>query len=139
MYLADTNVISEVRNAKRRDKAVAEWFARQPIDDLHVSVITIRELYFGAFRLKQTNVLLERELIRWIEGTVIDQFGNRILSIDTKTARIHARLALPNSNMTGDSLIAATAIRHGLTVATRNTVDFVAFGVRTFNPWEFRA
>jgi toxin FitB len=138
MYLADTNVISEVRNAKRRDKSVAEWFASQPVGGLYLSVITIRELCFGAYRLKQTNPLLERELINWIEGTVIQLFGERVLSIDTETARIHASLALPNSNMTGDSLVAATALRHDLTIATRNTKDFTTFGVRTFNPWEFR-
>ncbi len=139
MYLADTNVISEVRNARRRDKAVAEWFVAQPVSGLYLSVVTIRELYFGAYRLKQTNPLVERELINWIEGTVIQLFGERILLIDIETVRIHASLALPNSNMTGDSLIAAAALRHDLTVATRNIRDFTIFGVRTFNPWEFRS
>jgi toxin FitB len=138
MYLADTNVISEVRNARRRDQSVAEWFASQPILGLYMSVITIRELYFGAYRLTQANPLLERELITWIEQTVIRRFGERILPVDVETARVHAGLVLPNSNMSGDSLIAATALRHDLTVATRNTRDFDVFGVRTFNPWDYR-
>jgi toxin FitB len=138
MYLADTNVISEVRNAKRRDQSVADWFASQPILGLYMSVISIRELYFGAYRLTQANPLLERELITWIEQTVIRRFGERILPIDVETARVHASLALPNSNMSGDSLIAATALRHDLTIATRNTRDFDVYGVRVINPWDYR-
>jgi len=36
-----------------------------------------------------------------------------------------------------DSLIAATANVHGLTLATRNTADFEATGIALFNPWDF--
>jgi predicted nucleic acid-binding protein len=38
-----------------------------------------------------------------------------------------------------DSLIAATAKVHGLTLATRNTADFAATGIALFNPWDFKA
>lgn len=34
-----------------------------------------------------------------------------------------------------DVLIAASAARHGLTVVTRDTDDFIAAGVAVFNPW----
>jgi toxin FitB len=34
-----------------------------------------------------------------------------------------------------DGLIAATAVVHGLTVATRNVADFKAMGIALFNPW----
>jgi predicted nucleic acid-binding protein len=37
---------------------------------------------------------------------------------------------------TADGLIAATAVEHGLTVATRNVKDFAGLGVAIFNPWE---
>ena len=36
-----------------------------------------------------------------------------------------------------DSLIAATAKVHGLTVATRNTGHFTSCGIEVVNPWEF--
>ncbi|MHB8524499.1 MAG: hypothetical protein ACYDH9_27605 [Limisphaerales bacterium] len=35
-----------------------------------------------------------------------------------------------------DSLIAATALRHGLIVVTRNTTDFAKAGVPLVNPFE---
>jgi len=34
-----------------------------------------------------------------------------------------------------DSMIAATALRHGLTVVTRNTGDFQRTGVKVFDPF----
>jgi predicted nucleic acid-binding protein len=38
-----------------------------------------------------------------------------------------------------DALIAATALVHGLTVATRNVSDFERTGVGVLNPWEASA
>ena len=38
-----------------------------------------------------------------------------------------------------DAMIAATALRHGLTVATRNVADFVHFDVELFNPFDWAA
>jgi predicted nucleic acid-binding protein len=35
-----------------------------------------------------------------------------------------------------DGLIAASALRHNLIVATRNVVDFIPCGVQVINPWE---
>jgi len=65
----------------------------------------------------------------------------RVLDFDTATAATWARLlarlkkkgrAMPIK----DSLIAATALAHGLIVATRNTKDFRNAGVTVENPFE---
>jgi predicted nucleic acid-binding protein len=37
---------------------------------------------------------------------------------------------------TVDSLIAATALAHDLTIVTRNTKDFDGIGATTISPWE---
>lgn len=45
------------------------------------------------------------------------------------------RFLLDTCVPTADGLIAATALRHGLTVLTRNIRDFAPTGVPTVNPW----
>ena len=42
---------------------------------------------------------------------------------------------MPDPRPYRDSLIAATAMVHGLTVVTRNTADFEAMRARVLNPW----
>ncbi len=42
----------------------------------------------------------------------------------------------PDPKPITDSLIAATAKQHGLTVVTRNVKDFTETGVKIFNPFE---
>ena len=135
MYLIDTNVLSEIRNTSRCDPRVLRWFSKQWMGDLFVSVMTIRELYYGAYRLEAAKSVLQGELIDWIEKRIIAGFGSHVLDIDAETMHQHAKFKLPNSNISAESLIAATALRHQLVVATRNASDFEPLGVKTFNPW----
>lgn len=50
-------------------------------------------------------------------------------------ARRDAGLHVPDPSPVRDSLIAATALVHGMTVVTRNVSDFERTGVPTMNPW----
>jgi NADPH-dependent glutamate synthase beta subunit-like oxidoreductase len=59
----------------------------------------------------------------------------RILAIDEKIARIAGALHVSDPRPQLDELIAATALVHSLTLATRNTADFEPMGVKVFNPW----
>jgi predicted nucleic acid-binding protein len=63
-------------------------------------------------------------------------FSGRILAIDTAVAQRCATFHVPNPRSDRDALIAATALVHGLTVATRNVPDFEHTGVGVVNPWE---
>ena len=47
-----------------------------------------------------------------------------------------AALNVPDPAPHADSLIAATALVHGLTIATRNVTDFARFGAAAENPWQ---
>jgi len=57
------------------------------------------------------------------------------LPIDADVARRCAGLHVPDPRSERDALIAATALVHGMTVATRNVVNFEKTGVRLVDPW----
>jgi predicted nucleic acid-binding protein len=67
---------------------------------------------------------------------VLPTFSGRILAIDTEVAQRCATLHVPDPRSDRDTLIAATALVRGLTVATRNVADFEHMGVGVLNPWE---
>jgi predicted nucleic acid-binding protein len=71
----------------------------------------------------------------WLDGQVMTEFSSRNLPIDSDVARRSAGLHGPDPRSERDALIAATALVHGMTVATRNVVDFERTGVRLVNPW----
>lgn len=71
----------------------------------------------------------------WLGHHVRPEFSGRVLPIDSIVARRCARLDAPDRRSERDALIAATAIVHGMTVATRNVADFVETGVSIHNPW----
>jgi len=71
----------------------------------------------------------------WFLESVLGAYADRILSVDLAVARRTATLHVPNPQPERDSLIAGTALVHGLTIATRNLSDFQAMAVDVFNPW----
>jgi len=75
------------------------------------------------------------ELRVWLDSQVLPAFEGRILPIDRNVAIRCASLHVPNPRSFRDSLIAATALVHGMTVVTRNVADFEPTGVAVLNPW----
>ena len=71
-----------------------------------------------------------------MDAHVLPTFSDRILPVDTAVAQRCAALHVPNSRSDRDALIAATALVHDMTVATRNLSDFQPIGVAVVNPWE---
>jgi predicted nucleic acid-binding protein len=57
------------------------------------------------------------------------------LPVDTDIALLAGRLHVPNPRDYRDAFIGATALRHQLTMVTRNSADFADFGLRLINPW----
>ena len=138
MYLLDTNVISELRKSKagKADKNVIAWAATVPVVSLFLSAITILEIETGVLLIERRDKAQGHILRLWLESHVLPAFAGRILSVDTIVAQRCARLHVPVNRAERDSLIAATALVHGMTVVTRNTVDFYPTGVNVLNPWE---
>jgi predicted nucleic acid-binding protein len=136
MYILDTNVISELRKAKKTHPNVKKWAERVPSASLYISVISVLELEIGILLVDRRDNQQGAILRAWMDRHVLPTFSGRILAIDTDVVRRCATLHVPNPRSDRDALIAATALVHGLTVVTRNVPDFERTGVGILNVWE---
>ena len=132
-YLVDTNVLSELRRKQPQPEVVA-WFTQRPRQTLYLSVLTLGEIRKGIERLEAAR---QQPLLDWLEVELPNYFLGRLLAVDAQTAdrwgRLLASAGRPLPAV--DSLLAATALQHDLTLVTRNTADFAGTGVRLINPW----
>jgi len=133
-YLIDTHVLSELRR-KQPDAQVVAWVQARPRDALFLSVLTLGEIRKGIERVEDS--LRKQALIDWLEVELPSYFLGRVLALDAHVAdrwgRLMADAARPLPAI--DSLLAATALQHDLTLVTRNIKDFTGLGVRLLNPW----
>jgi predicted nucleic acid-binding protein len=139
MYLLDTNVLSELRKvqARKADHNVTQWVASVDASALFVSTISLLELELGVLAMARKDPTQGQLLRIWLERHVLPEFKDRALAVDTAVALRCARLHVPDRRSERDALIAATALVHGMTVVTRNTLDFEPTGVGLLNPWEW--
>lgn len=136
MYLLDTQVVWELRSARAglADPALASWAAGQSRTSLFLSALTVAELASGALQVERADKAAAAAIRRWIEGPVTMAFDGRVVAIDAAVARRAMTLGYPDLR---DGLIAATALEHGLTLATRQPAAFKTGKVKTFNPWGY--
>lgn len=137
MYLLDTNVVSELRKVRtgKADLQVATWADQVDANSLYLSVVSVHELEIGVLLIERRDPAQGALLRTWLNRHVMPAFAGRILDINTAVAQCSARLHVPDPRPLRDGLIAATALVHGMTVVTRNIVDFAPSGVLTLNPW----
>lgn len=136
MYLLDTNVISELRKAKKAHRSVRTWAQDLSAASLYISAISILELEIGILLVERRDPRQGTILRAWMEGHVLPTFSGRILAIDTAVAQRCGALHVPNPRSDRDALIAATALVHSMTVVTRNVTDFQPMSVAVVNPWQ---
>ena len=136
-HLLDTCVISE-HSQKRPDPQVLAWIYSIAEDRLYLSALSVGEVRQGAAHVAGT--AKSARILDWIEGELMPRFEQRILPVDIQVAMHWGELrgalmrrGRPPSLL--DSLIATTAIVHGLTLVTRNVDDFRDFDVPILNPW----
>ncbi len=103
-----------------------------------MSVVTLGELTRGVSLLRAGK---KKSLLRAWLMTLEQDYGDRVLTVDADTARIWGELTAAAHERgktigAADGLIAATGIRHGLHVMTRNVEDFSETGAMLINPWE---
>jgi len=137
-YLLDTCVLSEYTRRKPNEKVI-KWVENVEEEKVFISAITIGEIQRGIERLPESH--RKTELQGWINNSLIERFGERILPLETQTLFLWGSLTArreasgqPLAVM--DSLMAATALQNNLVVVTRNVSDFLPCGVQVINPWE---
>lgn len=137
MYLLDTNVVSELRKVGTgfADARVKKWAEHLDSETAFLSVITVLELEVGTLLMERRDKRQGAMLRAWLKDQVLTAFAGRILGIDQPVVMRCAALHVPAPMDYRDSLIAATAIVHGMTVVTRNVADFKRAGVEILNPW----
>ena len=135
--LLDTCVVSELIKSAP-DALVLAWTRDTPEGACFLSAITLGEVMCGISRLPTGK--RRSRLEAWYEG-LLARYEARLLPVNAAVARKWGRLSgelarrgAPTS--IADGLIAATAIVHGLKLATRNIADFRLFEVEIVNPWK---
>lgn len=137
MYLLDTNIVSML-DPRRHAQAPAliDWLERNGAS-LFLSVMTIAEMDAGILKLRRERKAKRADQIAGLVASILTEFGERVLAVDTETARHVARLgemthrqpvALP------DLIIAATAVRHGLVLLTHNVTELGRLGIAVRDP-----
>jgi predicted nucleic acid-binding protein len=134
-YLVDTNVISEVRKSSRANRQVQDWWNSVQASSVYLHVLTIGEIQRGILQLQKTDRKQAKFLSAWLYG-LSRLFSNRLVTLDLAAALVWAEIQLNRTLPHVDSVIAASAIRHDMTLVTRNVRDVRGTGVRCFNPFE---
>jgi len=136
-YLLDTNVLSESSNPQPNERVMA-WLDAHD-HETHLSTISLGEIVKGIELLQVGK--RRKEIADWFER-LQRWAGPRLLSptedVMSEWGRLCARHERKGRRLPVlDSLIAATALAHGLTLVTRNTSDYPS-EVSVINPWEQR-
>ena len=134
-FLLDTNVVSELRKREKCHPKVLAWMQANLDVGHFLSVMTLGEIRNGIELLRRKDVSRAEIIEQWLNQFCVD-YADAILPVTPEIADRWGRLNCPKTLPTTDSLIAATAMVHDLTVATRNADDFLRCGVPVVNPFD---
>ena len=135
-YLLDTNVLSETRKPKP-DHGVIAFLQSAAPSSVFISVLSIGELRKGIVskKIKDPDPNAASRLAAWVDGLEFS-FADRILGIDAATAKLWGDWSGQRPRPVVDTLLAATAVLHELTLVTRNLRDVRGIPVKLHNPWQ---
>lgn len=105
--------------------------------ELALSTVVIAEIAYGIEKVRpdERAPRLERTL-----NSFRRRFAGRIFSFDEEAALLYGRL-MGRAKLKGrmmeapDGMIAAIALKHGATLATRNVAHFQVDGLQVIDPW----
>lgn len=140
MILLDTNVLSELMRLTP-NQAVLSWIDEQTATDLFICAVTKAEIELGLALLPEGK---RKDNLSVAAHEMFGDFSpDRCLSIDETAAAKYGVLVASRTKIgrpisVEDAQIAAIALVHGLTMATRNTADFENIdGLKVISPWDF--
>ena len=132
-YLLDTDILSAIRR-KQRDPNLEKWLHSINSAEVFLSVVTLGEVERGITQQRRINPVFAEDLERWLD-TILLRYEQRILPLSVNIARRWGQLSGELGHSSADLMIAATALEHKLTVATRNTRHFEPTKVPLINPY----
>jgi toxin FitB len=133
-WLVDTDLLSE-RAKRQPDARILHWL-EEHASEIYTSSHVIGEIQAGISLLPDG--AKRRALQEWF-NRLAEAMEARILNFNHSVAIVWGRQEAEYTQKgcrmpMPDSFIAATARRHNLTIATRNTTDFTRPGLKVFNP-----
>ena len=134
--LLDTNVVSALRAPQREAPAFQRWLRHLDVDVCVVSSLTWMEIWAGVLEKRRSDAAQAEVLQAWFR-VIHHEFEHRTVSFDDPVAITAGALWLLRPRGSIDTLIAGTALAHGLTLATRNVTDFADIpDLSLVNPWD---
>ncbi len=136
-FLLDTCVVSGLAKPGLDPKVLA-WVESEDEVKMYISALTLGELQKDVSKLPES--VKKAQLQAWIQDDLLERFAGRVLAPDAEVCMrwgiLQAEMEKQGRPMPViDSLIAATALHHRLTVITLHARDMEASGVALFNPW----
>jgi predicted nucleic acid-binding protein len=138
-WLLDTNVISELRKPQA-ERRVVEFVSSAPLAELYVSIVSLAEIRYGIELSPDPQK--RAALQEWFTFNVRPRFNPQRTLPVTEEILVKWRSLMEEGRKTGhtfsqpDLMIAATAAHYGLTVVTRDVIQFEKARVTVFNPWK---
>lgn len=140
-YLLDRDVMSQLDQSEGdRHQNVSAWLATVPDDRLYVSAITVMEAWKGLAAARRRvadrpTLLRVHERYELAFDRLLGALADRIVPIDEDVAKLWGRMLGRKDANRFDACVAATAIVHGMVVATRNAADFQDRGTPVVDPF----
>jgi predicted nucleic acid-binding protein len=132
-FLVDTDLLSMLER-KQVPPKLAAWVQNNEAD-IFLSIVSFAELQFGLDRAPVTHKASLGVWLADMRRRLAAATEELTVPVLARWKELLAELKIKNRAMTcEDSLIAATALLHGHTVATHNKRHFEPAGVQTIDP-----